>query len=60
MMKVLIQYTQTGKYRGQVWESMAMKAKGDLQAVTPSCAAQLIKHNKAKLVTSGDQIIIHP
>ncbi len=26
-MKVLIQYTQAGKYRDQAWESLALKAK---------------------------------
>ncbi|HHG3024713.1 TPA: hypothetical protein ACPVWX_004657 [Vibrio parahaemolyticus] len=59
-MKILIQYTQAGKYRDNAWESLTMKAKGDLQAVTPHCAAHLIKHHKARLVTSDDQIIIHP
>lgn len=26
-MKVLIQYTQAGKYRDQAWESLTLKAK---------------------------------
>ncbi|CAM2982246.1 hypothetical protein QTO01_10945 [Vibrio mytili] len=58
-MKVLIQYTQSGKYRDQAWETSTLKIKGDIQAVTPPCAAQLIKQNKASLVMAdGDQIII--
>ncbi len=40
-MKVLIQYTQAGKYRDQAWESLTLRSKGDMQAVTPSYAAQL-------------------
>ncbi|MGF1752159.1 hypothetical protein L4C33_00970 [Vibrio makurazakiensis] len=59
-MKVLIQYTQAGKYRDQAWESLTIKAKGETQAVTPSYAAQLIEQSKASLVISEDeQIIIH-
>ncbi|MGF1701498.1 hypothetical protein L4D09_14465 [Photobacterium makurazakiensis] len=59
-MKVLIQYTQTGKYRDHAWEALATKAKGEVQAVTPSYAAQLIDQDKASLVTTEDgQLIIH-
>lgn len=57
-MKVLIQYTQTGKYRDQAWEAYTLKAKGDVHAVTPSYAAQLIKQNKANLFTTDDSDII--
>ncbi|KIT34815.1 C factor cell-cell signaling protein [Vibrio parahaemolyticus 49] len=31
-MKVLIQYTQAGKYRDQAWESLTLRSKGDMQA----------------------------
>ncbi|WP_431787241.1 hypothetical protein [Vibrio harveyi] len=59
-MKVLIQYTQAGKYRDQAWESLTPKAKGEIQAVTPSYAAQLIEQNKATLVmTEDEQVIFH-
>ncbi|MEH0669332.1 hypothetical protein [Vibrio owensii] len=59
-MKVLIQYTQAGKYRDQAWESLTLKAKGEMQAVTPSYAAQLIEQNKATLVmTENEQVIFH-
>ena len=57
-MKVLIQYTQTGKYRDQAWEAYTLRAKGDLHAVTPSYAAQLIKQNKAHLFTTEDSDIL--
>jgi len=57
-MKVLIQYTQTGKYKEQVWEVLTTRQKGDIQAVTPLFAAQLIGQKKACLITtdSGDVI----
>ncbi|EGQ9273443.1 C factor cell-cell signaling protein [Vibrio parahaemolyticus] len=59
-MKVLIQYTQAGKYRDQAWESLTLRSKGDMQAVTPSYAAQLIEQSKATLVMTEDgQIIFH-
>ncbi|PSW22233.1 hypothetical protein C9I98_02930 [Photobacterium sanctipauli] len=58
-MKVLIEYTEMGKYRDNVWEGATTKTKGQTQAVTPSFAAQLIENNKAKLVTTEcDHIII--
>ncbi|EOX4966121.1 hypothetical protein [Vibrio alginolyticus] len=60
-MKVLIQYTQAGKYRDQAWESLTLRSKGYMQAVTPSYAAQLIEQSKATLVmTEEQQIVIHP
>ncbi|WP_167394201.1 hypothetical protein [Vibrio diabolicus] len=60
-MKVLIQYTQSGKYRDQAWESLTLRSKGDMQAVTPSYAAQLIEQSKATLVMTEEQkIVIHP
>ncbi|KXF81936.1 hypothetical protein [Enterovibrio coralii] len=59
-MKVLIQYTQAGKYKDQAWDAFTMRAKGEIQAVTPSYAAQLIEQNKASLVkTEDEQIIFH-
>ncbi|EJC6842325.1 hypothetical protein QRC92_002531 [Vibrio parahaemolyticus] len=55
-MKVLIQYT----HRDQAWESLTLRSKGDMQAVTPSYAAQLIEQSKATLVMTEDgQIIFH-
>lgn len=57
-MKVLIQYTQAGKYRDQAWEALTLKSKGQIQAVTPACAAQLIEQKKASLVMSDDNQII--
>lgn len=57
-MKVLIQYTETGKYRDQAWEALTVKAKGDVAAVTPSYAAQLIKEKKACLMTSDNEQVI--
>ena len=57
-MKVLIQYTEAGKYRDQAWEALTVKVKGDVAAVTPSYAAQLIKEKKACLMTSDDEQVI--
>ncbi|MGY0614901.1 hypothetical protein [Vibrio sp. FJH11] len=57
-MKVLIQYTQAGKYRDQAWEALTLKSIGQIQAVTPACAAQLIEQKKASLVMSDDNQII--
>ncbi|MBE1276498.1 hypothetical protein [Enterovibrio baiacu] len=57
-MKVLIQYTQTGKYRDQAWEAPTFKASGEIQAVTPSYAAQMIEQNKACLVMSDDEHLV--
>ncbi len=60
-MKVLIEYTQADKYRDQAWESKTHRMKGEIQAVTPSYAFQLITQKKASLVTSDNaQIIIIP
>ena len=42
-MKVLIQYTQTGKYRDQAWEAYTLKAKGDVHAVTTDDADIVIE-----------------
>lgn len=59
-MKVLVQYIEAGRYKDQAWEALAIKVKGEVQAVTPSYAAQLIEQNKATLVTSEDEdIVIH-
>ncbi len=57
-MKVLIQYTQTGKYKDRVWESLTLKAKGEVQAVTPSSAVRLIEQNKAVLFTTEEDEIV--
>lgn len=56
-MKVLIRFTQTGKYKDRAWEPLKIKFKGDISAVTPSYAAQLIEKEKASLVTSDEQHI---
>ena len=59
-MKVLIQYTQQGKYRDQEWESLTLRQKGDIQAVSPSSAAQLIGQNKACLLKSDNgEVMFH-
>lgn len=59
-MKVLIKYTQAGKYRDQEWESLTAREVGDIQAVTPPFAAQLIGQNKACLMkTDNDEIMFH-
>lgn len=57
-MKVLIQYTQSGKYRDQAWEGYVIREKGEFQTVTPSYAAQLIEQNKARLITTGDGKVV--
>lgn len=57
-MKILIQYTQAGKYKDQAWEAQTLRSKGDIQAVTPSYAAQLVKQNKANLMTNENEEII--
>lgn len=48
-MKVLIQYTQAGKYRDQAWESLALKAKGEMQAVTLLMPHNLSNKTKQRL-----------
>ncbi|MGF1736946.1 hypothetical protein [Photobacterium satsumensis] len=57
-MKVLIQYTQTIKYKDYAWESLTLRSKGEVGAVTPSSAAQLIKEEKALLFTSTNEDIL--
>jgi len=57
-MKVLIQYTQTGKYKDRAWEALTLKSKGEIHAVTPSSAARLIEQNKAVLFTTDGQDIV--
>ncbi|NOJ14580.1 hypothetical protein [Vibrio splendidus] len=60
-MRVLIEYTQTGKYRDHAWEALTIRSKGEVQAVSPSYAAQLIKQNRANLTTTETQdIVIQP
>ena len=60
-MRVLIEYTQTGKYRDHAREALTIRSKGELQAVTPSYAAQLIEQNRASLSTTENQdIVIQP
>ena len=60
-MRVLIEYTQTGKYRDQAWEALTIRSKGEIQAVTPSYAAQLIEQNRACVTTTEHQdIVIQP
>ncbi|WP_375322511.1 hypothetical protein [Aliivibrio logei] len=58
-MKVLIQYIQTGVYKDHAWEASSVRLKGQLHAVTPSYAAQLIEQSKAQLHTDQtDSIVI--
>ncbi|MFA0238615.1 MULTISPECIES: hypothetical protein [Vibrio] len=60
-MRVLIEYTQTGKYRDHAWEALTIRSKGEVQAVTPSYAAQLIEQDRASLSTTENQdIVIQP
>lgn len=55
-----ITHTYLRLYRDQAWESLTLRSKGDMQAVTPSYAAQLIERSKATLVMTEDgQIIFH-
>lgn len=58
-MKVLIEYIKTGKYKDQAWESLTLRTKGEVHAVTPSYAAQLIQQKKARLCKddNGDIVI---
>lgn len=59
-MKVLIQYTQAGKYRDQAWEALVSREKGEMQTVTPSYAAQLVEQGKASILTTEEgQLITH-
>lgn len=50
-MKVLIEYTQTGMYKDDAWEQPALHVKGQVHAVSPSYAVQLIERNQACLHT---------
>jgi hypothetical protein len=57
-MKVFVQYTQTGMYKDQSWSAPTLRTKGQLHAVEPSEAFQLIKHNKASLhKNENDEIV---
>jgi len=58
-MKVLIEYTETGKYRDRAWDALTIKSKGEIGAVTPSSAVQLIEQHKAVLfIDENDEIVI--
>ncbi|AZL84700.1 MULTISPECIES: hypothetical protein [Aliivibrio] len=58
-MKVIVQYTETGIYKDHAWEASSLRIKGQLHAVTPSYAAQLIEQRKAQLHTDqNDSIVI--
>ncbi|WP_105901315.1 hypothetical protein [Vibrio gangliei] len=58
-MKVLIQYEETGMYKDSTWSTPSLRAKGQLHAVEPACAATLIKNHKASLHRNkqGDIVI---
>ncbi len=49
IMKVVIEILESGTYRDQAWEGSFLSTKGELRAVTPSYAAQLIGEAKATL-----------
>ena len=53
-MKVVVEILEAGKYRDVAWEGQFVSAKGELRAVTPSYAAQLIKQSKASLYTNAN------
>ncbi|HIF9204715.1 TPA: hypothetical protein ACX6QK_003962 [Photobacterium damselae] len=53
-MKVVIEFTEAGKYRDQAWEGSFLCSKGQLHAVTPSYAAQLIQQRKAVICMDKD------
>ncbi|MBL4295838.1 hypothetical protein H8F06_11000 [Vibrio fluvialis] len=57
-MKVMIQYTQTGMYKDEAWESPALHIKGQLHAVSPSYAVQLIQRNQACLYTDENNNLV--
>ncbi len=46
-MKVVVEILEVGKYRDVACEGEFVSAKGELRAVTPSYAAQLIKTIKS-------------
>ncbi|MDW6094262.1 hypothetical protein [Vibrio rhizosphaerae] len=48
-MKVLVQFDQSGKHRDNVWEAPIAHAKGELLAVSPMLAVQLLKNHQAHL-----------
>ncbi|UJF16851.1 hypothetical protein L0B53_02575 [Vibrio sp. SS-MA-C1-2] len=56
-MKVLIEFTETGYFREQVWEAPIFRVKGQTQAVIPSCASRLINEHQAILSTDDDEDI---
>ncbi|SDH90670.1 hypothetical protein SAMN04488136_13528 [Vibrio xiamenensis] len=57
-MKVLIQFDQAGKYKDNLWDSTTLRAKGDIQAVTPAYAAHLIKEKQAHLYTDENNEVV--
>ncbi|WP_267959787.1 hypothetical protein [Vibrio fluvialis] len=54
----MIQYTQTGMYKDEAWESPALHIKGQLHAVSPSYAVQLIQRNQACLYTDENNNLV--
>ncbi|QMV16720.1 hypothetical protein [Vibrio spartinae] len=48
-MKVLVQFDQSGKHRDHAWEAPIAHAKGELFAVSPILAVQLLKNRQAHL-----------
>lgn len=57
-MKVLIEYTEAGKYRDQAWDGYTYKEKGNREFVTPSFAAKMQDEGKARIILDeyGDVI----
>lgn len=49
-MKLLIEYTESGKYRDQAWEGYTYKGKGHREFVTPSFAAKMQDEGKVRIV----------
>ncbi|SJN53684.1 hypothetical protein VR7878_00445 [Vibrio ruber DSM 16370] len=48
-MKVLVQFDQNGKHRDHAWEAPISHTKGELLAVSPMLAVQLLKNHQAHL-----------
>jgi hypothetical protein len=52
-MKVVVKILEQGTYRDAAWEGKFSSTKGELRALTPAYAAQLIKQSKASLYTDN-------
>ncbi|KFA99563.1 MULTISPECIES: hypothetical protein [Vibrio] len=54
MQKIIIQFTQDGRYIDNAWEGRFQALKGDQKAVSPSLAMRLVGQRLANAVLGED------